>query len=79
MTELIIVGGLVAVIIGQFGYICMVTYLHGRERRDLYSRIMARDLSEFTAATGTRPPPKSRNFVLAGLKKSLKMQAGDEE
>jgi len=43
---------------------------HDRERKDLYNRFMARDLNEYIG-TQTRKPPKSGNFVKAGLKRSL--------
>jgi|GEM_PF-1615304 hypothetical protein len=82
MTELIIIGTLVTVILGQLGFVGWITHQHGKERRELYSRLMARDLTEFSAVTGTRPPPQSRNIVLSGLKKSAKMyqeSAGDQQ
>lgn len=52
-------------------------FLHSRERKDLYSRMMARDLTEYQKATGpARPPPKSKNFVTAGLR-HFNQEAGD--
>ena len=74
MTEIIIIG-----IMG--GLLAIQGYLHARERKDLYNRIMARDLTEYsnTHPTQTRPPPKSRNFVFAGLKRYYdnKFEAGE--
>ncbi len=43
---------------------------HDRERRDLYSRIMAGGLAEYATANDGRPPPKGRNTVRAGLKRA---------
>lgn len=61
---------------GIIAFILMIwawrEWQHDLERKDLYNRLMARDLSEYTAATsGGRPPPRSRNFVLAGLRHSV--------
>ena len=71
MTELII-GGL---------FLCLFAwreYRHDSERRDLYNRLMARDLPEYTANGSSRPPPKSRNIITAGLKRySDQRKAGD--
>jgi hypothetical protein len=38
-------------------------FMHSRERKDLYSRIMARDLAEYQTAVSARPPPKSGNPI----------------
>lgn len=32
--------------------------IHARERKDLYNRIMAKDLREYQEGTGERQPPK---------------------
>lgn len=73
MTELII-GGL---------FLCLFAwreYRHDAERRDLYTRIQARDLSEYTHSVGSRPPPRSRNVIAAGLRRyyGRKVEAGDK-
>lgn len=43
---------------------------HDAERQDLYNRIMARDLNNYNAEKEPRPLPQSRNFVLAGIRRS---------
>lgn len=52
--------------------------IHARERKDLYSRIMARDLMEYEA-TQSKEPPKARNFVRAGLRRGVKKLYGGGE
>jgi len=42
--------------------------LHCRERRELYSRLMAKDLADYMACE-RREVPKGRNFVLKSQKK----------
>ena len=44
--------------------------IHARERKDLYSRIMARDLTDYEANQG-KGMPKTRNLVKAGLKRGV--------
>lgn len=44
------------------------TATHARERRDLYNRLMARDLSEYSNLTRTDPGPRGRNTILRNLK-----------
>jgi len=44
-------------------YLCWREHCHTVERRELYSRLMARDLSEFTALHGQQKPPKGRSFI----------------
>lgn len=62
MTELVIIGGLIA-------FTAWREWICARERKDLLTRLMARDLSEYTAITSSRPPPKSVNFIARGIKK----------
>jgi hypothetical protein len=52
--------------------------VHDRERKDLYNRLMARDLSEYkTMATSGKPPPgRVRNTVLAGMRHSTNQMNG---
>ena len=45
---------------------------HKQERRDLLSRIMARDLTEYQVATSSRPPPKSANPIRRILSGSMR-------
>jgi hypothetical protein len=45
--------------------IVLQEFIHYKERKDLYNRIMARDLPEYKAADGS--PPKGRN----GIKKKI--------
>ena len=42
---------------------------HKQERRDLLTRIMARDLTEYQVATNSRPPPKSANPIRENIKR----------
>lgn len=49
-------------------------YRHELERRDLYSRIMAEDLKDYSLSTGTRKPPKQRNAVKAGIRRYYDQQ-----
>ena len=41
---------------------------NAKERRDLYNRLMARDLGDLRVMEGAKPPG-SRNSVRAGLKR----------
>ena len=71
MTDIVLVVLAVLLVVIQ-------EFFHSRERRDLYSRMMAKDLTEYKDATGTpRPPPKSKNFVAAGLRRYFNREAGD--
>lgn len=49
--------------------------IHARERRDLYNRLMAKDLPEFTAFEQPKEPPKGRNFMRKGLEQAYQAQA----
>lgn len=44
---------------------------HKQERRDLLTRLMARDLTEYQAAINTRPPPKSVNPIRDNIKRQM--------
>lgn len=72
MTEIII-------IVIMSALMALQSYLHSLERKDLYNRLMAKDLTEYKTATQAgRPPPKSRNFVAAGIRRYFERQkAGD--
>jgi len=52
--------------------------LHARERKDLYNRLMARDLRDYVA-NQSREPPKSRNFVRKGIERGYEMMEGGDE
>ncbi len=65
---------LIAVIIGQFIYGAWREHQNSRERRELYSRIMAESLSDYKAADPKSPLPKGRNV----LKKAI-LKAQNEE
>jgi hypothetical protein len=52
---------------GFLAFLALQSILYARERRDLYNRIMARDLGEYRSLAGR--PPKGRNIVAASLKK----------
>lgn len=51
MLEYIVLAILIAVIIGQQVVIVIQNVTHSKERKDLYNRIMARDLTEYNHAT----------------------------
>lgn len=54
----------IAALITAFTYITWREYRHELERRELYSRLMARDLAEFTALCGQKQePPMGRSFI----------------
>lgn len=54
-----------------FSAIVMVqAALHSKERRDLYNRLMARDLTEYQNITGPTPPPRHLS-PYAARKRSL--------
>ncbi len=66
---------LASVIAGLFAFVAWREWRHDQERRDLYSRLMAKDLTEYqsVADNQNRPPPqKARNFLRAGMEKHLK-------
>jgi hypothetical protein len=47
----------------------MQEYRHSNERKDLLTRIMAKDLTEYNQVMNQRPPPKGGNFIRTGLKR----------
>ena len=51
MFEYIVLAILTAIIIGQKAVIIVQHITHSKERKDLYNRIMARDLTEYNHAT----------------------------
>lgn len=55
---------------GQFCFIIYQDYRHEQERKDLYSRWMARDLPEFESSKRNYVP-RSRNTVKRGIKNSI--------
>lgn len=48
--------------------------LHRQERKELYNRLMARDLAEYTAYSKERPPAPVQNFVLDAIERSKRRQ-----
>lgn len=44
-------------------------FIHYRERKDLYSRIMAKDLTDYSIAEGKKRPGKMRSFIRDKTKK----------
>jgi hypothetical protein len=56
-------------------------FQHDRERKDLYSRLMAKDLTEYAVSTAPKGnnPKRSRNFIKAGVQRFYKdrAEAGD--
>ncbi len=68
-----------SVIIILLGVLVLQNIIHARERRDLYSRIMARDLKDYNS-TKKREPPKSRNFIRKGIEEGYDlMEGGDKQ
>jgi len=60
--------------IALIGLFLVQEYRHGKERKDLYSRIMARDLTDYKVAE--RPAKKEgrvRNFVFSGIKRNKEL------
>ncbi|MHB9144719.1 MAG: hypothetical protein ACYC5Y_05210 [Symbiobacteriia bacterium] len=64
LGALAVQGALFALILG------LQTVAHGRERRELYSRLMARDLGEFQRSQTNTAPPKGGNFVLRAMQRA---------
>ena len=63
--------------IAQFAYIVYSDHQHELERKDLYSRLMARDLPEYDSHTRNEQP-KSRNIIKRGLQDNInRMMRGD--
>lgn len=67
MTE----GVLAVALIGIIALHIWTVYQYKQERRDLLTRIMAKDLTEYQVATNTRPPPKSLNPIRENLKRQI--------
>lgn len=42
---------------------------HNKERKDLYTRLMAKDLQEYTSMIDNSPPPKPKNPIKKRLDK----------
>lgn len=76
MTELIVVCSMYAATLGMWAW---REYRHDAERRELYNRLMARDLTEYTASSSSRPPPRARSVIAAGVRRHMERQheAGD--
>lgn len=60
---------LTVALIGIVALHVWTVYQHKQERGDLLTRIMAKDLREYQAATNTRPPPKSVNPIRENIKR----------
>jgi hypothetical protein len=65
----------IAVIAGFLLFLAWREYCHDKERKDLYNRLMSRDITEYMT-TQDNKPPKQRNFVKKGLKDSIDMLTG---
>jgi hypothetical protein len=61
----------VGVIIGLYALIIYLEISHRKERKDLYSRIMAKDLNDYSAIKNG--PGKAGNFI----KENLDKRGGD--
>lgn len=51
--------------------------IHSHERRDLYSRIMARDLTEYAQSQRGGKPPTGRNLVKEAIDRATETTADD--
>lgn len=60
-------------LIGIIALHVWTVWQHKQERRDLLSRIMARDLTEYQVATSSRPPPKSANPIRENIKRQYEV------
>lgn len=71
-------GSLLAIIVLLIFLYAWREYRHELERKDLYSRLMAKDYQEYTAFNHEkRPPPKARNFIRAGVERYFNQKLGD--
>lgn len=55
---------------------CIIVYQQAqaeRERKDLYNRIMAGTLNDYTRETKDKPPPKINNPLRANIEKHVSM------
>lgn len=52
-------------------------FLHFKERKDLYNRIMANDLRDYTAANTKKTPKKGRSFIRDAMEKLRKQNVID--
>jgi len=62
---------IIILVLSLFGF---REYRHELERRDLYSRLMAENLTDYSLSAGARKPPKGRNAVKAGIKRYYEQQ-----
>lgn len=53
-------------------------WLTSRERKDLYSRIMAGSLRDYRERTDSTSPPVGGNFVKRGIDRAQREAANDE-
>lgn len=60
-------------LIGIIALHVWTVWQHKQERRDLLTRIMARDLTEYQVATNSRPPPKSANPIRENIKRQYEV------
>ena len=69
MTECIF-AAILFVVISQHTW---TIFQYRQERKDLLTRLMARDLTEYQAAINTRPPPKSANPIRENIKRQYEV------
>lgn len=67
-----------AIIFSLLVMLVLQAIAHGKERKDLYNRIMASDLRDYSV-NQKRDPPKSRNFIKKGLEKGYDFLEGGGE
>ncbi len=53
--------------------------VHDRERKDLYNRLMARDLVDYMKANDQNLLPKSKNFIRKGMLREEGLEGGEEQ
>lgn len=68
------------VILGVITLVVLVLFAwredrHHQERRDLYTRLMAKDLTEYQAVTSTVRPTGTRNPIKKALEQAEKNKA----
>lgn len=64
---------LAAALVGIAALHVWTVFQHKQERKDLLTRLMARDLTEYQAAINTRPPPKSANPIRDNIKRQYEV------
>lgn len=56
----------------QFLYIVFSEHMHKKERIDLYNRLMAKDLHDYSLVSKDEKPSSMRNPILRNIEKNKK-------